>query len=114
MKFGAFFVRQRPQLHEQYDDEHKANSNPVNRTDVEVYVDILKGTELAEELGFDSIWIVEHAFSEHSIISSPHSLHSRPNQACQDWRVLHHSPMVRTVAVGPRLGRHCHNQRRTT
>ena len=55
MKFGAFFVGQRPQLHEQYDDEHKANPNPVSRTDVEVYEDILKGAELAEELGFDSV-----------------------------------------------------------
>ena len=65
---------QRPQLHEQYDDGHKANPNPVSRTDVQVYEDILKGAELAEELGFDSVWIAEHAFSEHSIISSPHSL----------------------------------------
>ena len=74
MKFGAFFVGQRPQLHEQYDDEHKTNPNPVSRTDVEVYEDILKGAELAEELGFDSVWIAEHAFSEHSIISSPTGL----------------------------------------
>ena len=74
MKFGAFFVGQRPLLHEQYADEHKANPNPVSRTDVQVYQDILKGAELAEELGFDSVWIAEHAFSEHSIISSPHSL----------------------------------------
>ena len=74
MKFGAFFVGQRPQLHEQYSDEHKANPNPVSRTDVQVYEDILKGAELAEDLGFDSVWIAEHAFSEHSIISSPHSL----------------------------------------
>ena len=73
MKFGAFFVGQRPQLHEQYSDQ-KDNPNPVTRTDVEVYQDILKGAELAEELGFDSVWIAEHAFSEHSIISSPHSL----------------------------------------
>lgn len=74
MKFGAFFVGQRPLLHEQYDDEHKKNPNPVSRTDVEVYEDILKGAELAEELGFDSVWIAEHAFSEHSIISSPTGL----------------------------------------
>ena len=73
MKFGAFFVGQRPQLHEQYYGDRK-NPNPVTRTDVEVYEDILKGAELAEELGFDSVWIAEHAFSEHSIISSPHSL----------------------------------------
>ena len=74
MQFGAFFVGQRPQLHEQYADESKVNPNPVSRTDVQVYEDILKGAELAEELGFDSVWVAEHAFSEHSIISSPHSL----------------------------------------
>ena len=73
MKFGAFFVGQRPQLHEQYDGGQN-NPNPVTRTDVDVYEDILKGAELAEELGFDSVWVAEHAFSEHSIISSPHSL----------------------------------------
>jgi alkanesulfonate monooxygenase SsuD/methylene tetrahydromethanopterin reductase-like flavin-dependent oxidoreductase (luciferase family) len=74
MKFGCFFVGQRPQLHEQYADESKVNPNPVRRTDVQVYEDILRGAELAEQLGFDSVWIAEHAFSEHSIISSPHSL----------------------------------------
>ena len=74
MKFGAFFVGQRPLLHEQYADETKVNPNPVSRTDVQVYEDILRGAELAEQLGFDSVWIAEHAFSEHSIISSPHSL----------------------------------------
>ena len=74
MKFGCFFVGQRPLLHEQYADESKVNPNPVRRTDVEVYEDILKGAELAEKLGFDSVWVAEHAFSEHSIISSPHSL----------------------------------------
>ncbi|PKB67700.1 MAG: hypothetical protein BZY81_04010 [SAR202 cluster bacterium Io17-Chloro-G4] len=74
MKFGCFFVGQRPQLHEQYADEGKVNPNPVRRTDVEVYEDILKGAVLAEELGFDSVWVAEHAFSEHSIVSSPHSM----------------------------------------
>jgi hypothetical protein len=39
-----------------------------------VYHDILKRAKLAEELGFDSVWIAEHAFSEHGIISSPHRL----------------------------------------
>ena len=73
MKFGAVFVGQRPQFHEQYDGGQN-NPNPVTRTDVDVYEDILKGAELAEELGFDSVWVAEHAFSEHSIISSPHSL----------------------------------------
>ena len=74
MKFGCFFVGQRPQLHEQYADERKVNPNPVHRTDVEVYEDILRGAVLAEELGFDSVWVAEHAFSEHSIVSSPHSM----------------------------------------
>jgi alkanesulfonate monooxygenase SsuD/methylene tetrahydromethanopterin reductase-like flavin-dependent oxidoreductase (luciferase family) len=46
----------------------------LHRMDTEVYHDILKRAKLAEELGFDSVWIAEHAFSEHGIISSPHSL----------------------------------------
>ena len=54
MKFGAFFVGQRPLLHEQYDDEHKANPNPVSRTDVQVYQYILKGAELADKLAYSS------------------------------------------------------------
>ena len=74
MKFGIFFVGQRPQIHEQYDDESKVNPNPVRRTDSDVYQDILRGAVLAEELGFDSVWIAEHAFSEHSALSSPHSM----------------------------------------
>ena len=74
MEFGVFFVGQRPLVHEQYADGGKVNPNPVRRTDVEVYEDVLKGAELAEELGFDSVWLAEHAFSEHGVISSPHSL----------------------------------------
>ena len=74
MEFGVFFVGQRPLIHEQYADGGKVNPNPVHRTDVEVYEDVLRGAELAEELGFDSVWLAEHAFSEHGIISSPHSL----------------------------------------
>ena len=74
MEFGCFFIGQRPLVHEQYADGSKVNPNPVRRTDIEVYEDILKATLLAEELGFDSVWIAEHAFSEHSIISSPHTL----------------------------------------
>ena len=51
MKFGCFFVGQRPQLHEQYADETKVNPNPVRRTDVEVYEDILKGAVLGPKRG---------------------------------------------------------------
>ena len=74
MKFGIIFMGQRPQFHEQYADESKVNPNPVVRTDSEVYQDILRSAVLAEELGFDSVWITEHAFSEHGTISSPHSM----------------------------------------
>ena len=74
MHLGAFFIGQRPQIHEQYADGSKMNPNPVFRTDSEVYQDILKGAELAEELGLDSVWIAEHAFSEHSIMPAPHSM----------------------------------------
>ncbi len=74
MKFGCTFLGQRPLLHEQYADESKVNPNPIRRTETEVYGDIVKGAELADELGFDSVWVVEHAFSEHSIVSSPQSI----------------------------------------
>ncbi|MBM3222577.1 MAG: LLM class flavin-dependent oxidoreductase [Candidatus Tectomicrobia bacterium] len=74
MEFGCFFVGQRPLVHEQYADRPELNPLPIARTDAEVYHDILRGAKLAETLGFDSVWVAEHAFSEHSIISSPHSL----------------------------------------
>ena len=74
MKFGILFMGQRPQVHEQYADKSKVNPNPVQRSDSDVYQDILRGAVLAEELGFDSVWITEHAFSEYGSISSPHSL----------------------------------------
>lgn len=74
MHFGCFFVGQRPLRHEQYGTEPHRNPNPVRRTDAQVYHDILKTSRLAEDLGFDSVWVAEHAFSEHGIISSPHSL----------------------------------------
>ena len=70
MKFGAFFVGQRPQLHEQYSDEHKANPNPVSRTDVQVYEDILKGAELAEDLGFDSVWLAAVSYTHLTLPTS--------------------------------------------
>ena len=74
MKFGIISMGQRPQVHQQYADESKVNPLPVQRTDSEVYQDILRNAVLAEELGFDSVWITEHAFSEHGTISSPHSM----------------------------------------
>ena len=70
MEFGCIFAGQRPQVHEQYAGGAK-NPNPVARTDAEVFETILRGAELAEQLGFDSVWVTEHGFSEHSIISSP-------------------------------------------
>ncbi len=107
MEFGCFFVGQRPLLHEQYADGQRDNPNPVSRTDADVYHDILKGARLAEELGFDSVWIAEHAFSEHSIISSPHSLLAAI--ATQTKRVKLGVPVVLSrgtisPASGPRFG----------
>lgn len=75
MHFGCFFVGQRPLVHEQYaEGQQHLNPNPISRTDRQVHQDILRGARLAEDLGFDSVWIAEHALSEHSTISSPHTL----------------------------------------
>ena len=74
MEFGCFFVGQRPQVHDQYASTSNENPNPVHRTDAEVYDTYLKGALLAEDLGFDSVWVAEHAFTEHGVISSPHTL----------------------------------------
>jgi alkanesulfonate monooxygenase SsuD/methylene tetrahydromethanopterin reductase-like flavin-dependent oxidoreductase (luciferase family) len=74
MHFGCFFVGQRPLVHEQYADGPQVNPNPISRTDAQVHHDVLRGAQLAETLGFDSVWIAEHAFSEHSTLSSPHTL----------------------------------------
>ena len=74
MDFGCMFLGPRPQIHQQYADGGLTNPNPVYRTDVEVYEDTLKAARLADELGFDSVWIGEHGFSEHGIFSSPHTL----------------------------------------
>ena len=74
MEFGCLFLGARPLFHEQYANGSKVNPNPVSSTDTEVYEDILKAARLADELGFDAVWLAEHGFSEHGTISSPHTL----------------------------------------
>ena len=100
MKFGLMVMGQRPQFNVQYADEEKVNPINVQRTDSEVYHDILRSAELAEALGFDSYWITEHAFSEHGIFSSPHSMMaaiaartSRIKIGIAVTIVPHHSPL---------------------
>ena len=103
MKFGAFFVGQRPQLHEQYADESKINPNPVTRTDVQVYEDILRGAELAEELGLrfgvDCRTRLQRT-QHHQLAPQSAGRHCRQNQAGQGWGGLHHRAMARPVAHG--------------
>ncbi|MGN9764044.1 LLM class flavin-dependent oxidoreductase [Micromonospora sp. SD12] len=45
--------------------------NPGNRPDHEVYRDSLALADLAEPLGFHSIWTVEHHFTGHSPVPNP-------------------------------------------
>ena len=58
MDFGLFFLMQRD---ETWTEQH-------------VYDSALEQMLAAEPMGYHSVWIAEHAFSEHGIISSPHSL----------------------------------------
>lgn len=58
MKFGLFQSVQLPNPHEQ----------------VRYYKDALAQVRHAEQLGFDSVWITEHHFSRHGIVSATLSL----------------------------------------
>jgi luciferase family oxidoreductase group 1 len=58
MKFGLFFVMQRP--------EH--------RSEREIYAAELPQMVAADDLGFDSIWIAEHHFSDYGVCSAPQVL----------------------------------------
>jgi len=42
---------------------------PAGHSQVDVYSDALREAVLAEELGLDSVWLTEHHFSRHGIIS---------------------------------------------
>jgi hypothetical protein len=43
----------------------------ATRTDHEVYADELKLARLAEPLGFDSVWTVEHHFTSYTMVPDP-------------------------------------------
>ena len=51
MKLGAFFLMERP--------------HP--KTDEQVFRETLEQVRLAEELGYDSVWLAQHHFSEYGI-----------------------------------------------
>src|SRR5258705_12179751 len=42
-----------------------------DRSDVDVYRDEVRLADLAEPLGFDSVWSVEHHFTEYDMIPDP-------------------------------------------
>ena len=113
MKFGAFFVGQRPLLHEQYADESKINPNPVSRTDVEVYQDILRGAEIGGgtglRLGVDCRARFQRT-QHHQLAPQPAGRHRRQDQAGQGGRGLHHSAVARSTAAGAGPGHTGHYQ----
>ena len=43
---------------------------PDPKAEVRYYREALKQVQFAEELGFDSVWLTEHHFSRHGIVSS--------------------------------------------
>ena len=45
--------------------------NPLGLSDAEVYENELRLAELAEPLGFDSIWTVEHHFTDYTLCPDP-------------------------------------------
>src|ERR1700737_3244764 len=47
------------------------NAGGHGRSPAQVFKDNLEQCVLAEELGFDAIWIPEHHFSEYSLINDP-------------------------------------------
>lgn len=61
MKFGLFTV------FDNYSDRYA-------RTAEEMLYEVLEQTELADRLGYDSVWYAEHHFSEYGILTSPHML----------------------------------------
>jgi alkanesulfonate monooxygenase SsuD/methylene tetrahydromethanopterin reductase-like flavin-dependent oxidoreductase (luciferase family) len=58
MKFGAMFLLAKPE----------------GRTDAQVYAEALEQIELADRLGFDSVWLAEHHFVDYGICPSTLSL----------------------------------------
>src|SRR5438270_807375 len=54
MKFGVFFLLEQPEW----------------TTQARVYADVLAQAEYADALGYDSVWLAEHHFSEYGICPS--------------------------------------------
>src|SRR5260370_39242888 len=54
MKFGVFFLLEQPEW----------------TTQARVYADVLAQAAYAEALGYDSVWLAEHHFSEYGICPS--------------------------------------------
>lgn len=61
MKFGLFTVF----------DNYKGS---FDRTPEQLIHQVLEQTELADHLGYESVWFAEHHFSEYGILTSPHML----------------------------------------
>ena len=45
--------------------------NPLGLSDEEVYASELRLSDLAEPLGFDSLWTVEHHFTDYTMCPDP-------------------------------------------
>ena len=54
MKFGVFFLLEQPEW----------------TTQARVYADVLAQAAYADDLGYDSVWLAEHHFSEYGICPS--------------------------------------------
>lgn len=54
MKLGAFFLCERPR----------------EKTDAQVFRELIEQVQLAESLGYDSVWLAQHHFSEYGIAGS--------------------------------------------
>ena len=71
MKFGAFFLMQSPGV----------------RPTQEVYGNALEQMVLADELGFDSVWIAEHHFSNYGYCPNPLPMAIKVAQVTKNVRI---------------------------
>ena len=112
MKFGAFFVGQRPLLHEQYADESKVNPNPVSRTDVEGIRGHSSrrgtGRGIGFRLGMDSRACLQraqhHQLAPHSLLAAIAARTKRVKVGVACTIVPWHPPL--RVGPGPGDARH--------
>jgi alkanesulfonate monooxygenase SsuD/methylene tetrahydromethanopterin reductase-like flavin-dependent oxidoreductase (luciferase family) len=71
MKFGAMFLLAKPE----------------GRSDAQVYAEALEQIELADRLGFDSVWLAEHHFVDYGICPSTLSLAAAAAQRTSRIRI---------------------------